>query len=499
MAFVKVVERRQQTALISSYFFRGQAPEHFQRVLGIPAGLTKWRKVREEIFYDSDEAKALSGLIWRMGERNGLDWLVSRLDVLYARGDALLEYAASLNSIDFSKMPVDALRAAFSKFVQKNLDFGPALYYSLMVGPGLEEGIRKRLEKTGRRPESLLLALTSPVKRTEADRELRDFYLLGAEAQEMGLRKALGEKPEKVLKKIAASQPVFARMLKKHLDNYAWLGTRWLAGEAWTMDGLLRRLAAVAKEDCAAKFRELNDAPAKNRAEAQRIIEELGFSKAERETVWAAKEFVYFNSYRTEVFNKAGFLARPLLEEIAKRLRIGYEDLVNCSYEEIESFLSGGAIDRKKVLERKKGYGFFVDEDKTLFLAGRELDDYLEKEAAGAGAVEAVEVKEVRGFPASYGTARGTVRVIMGSKEFGKMRDGDVLVTSMTTPEFVPIMHKASAVVTDEGGILCHAAIVSRELGKPCLIGTKNASKVLKDGETVFVDATVGIVRRARK
>jgi pyruvate, water dikinase len=75
------------------------------------------------------------------------------------------------------------------------------------------------------------------------------------------------------------------------------------------------------------------------------------------------------------------------------------------------------------------------------------------------------------------------------------MVSGDVLVTGMTRPEFVPLMKLASAIVTDEGGITCHAAIVSRELGKPCVIGTKNATKVLRDGMLIEVDAEKGIVR----
>jgi pyruvate,water dikinase len=65
----------------------------------------------------------------------------------------------------------------------------------------------------------------------------------------------------------------------------------------------------------------------------------------------------------------------------------------------------------------------------------------------------------------------------------------------MTRPEFVPLMKKASAIVTAEGGITCHAAIVSRELGIPCVIGTKNATKVLKTGDEIEVDAEKGIVK----
>jgi phosphohistidine swiveling domain-containing protein len=104
---------------------------------------------------------------------------------------------------------------------------------------------------------------------------------------------------------------------------------------------------------------------------------------------------------------------------------------------------------------------------------------------------------EIAGMVACKGYAIGTVRIIPnpGSLSAKKMKEGDILVTSMTRPEFVPLMKKAGAIVTDEGGISCHAAIVSRELNKPCIIGTKNATQSLKNGDEVEVDATRGIIR----
>jgi pyruvate,water dikinase len=86
----------------------------------------------------------------------------------------------------------------------------------------------------------------------------------------------------------------------------------------------------------------------------------------------------------------------------------------------------------------------------------------------------------------------------MTPEEVDKVRNGDVLVSPMTDPYYVPAMVRAGAIVTDEGGILSHAAIVSRELGIPCIVGTGNATSALRDGELVQVDASgdVGYVRR---
>lgn len=104
----------------------------------------------------------------------------------------------------------------------------------------------------------------------------------------------------------------------------------------------------------------------------------------------------------------------------------------------------------------------------------------------------------LKGLGASPGIAVGEVKIVGSEKDISKVKEGDVLVAVMTTPDMVPAMKKASAIVTDEGGMTCHAAIVSRELGVPAVVGTKKATKVLKDGMLVTVDGEKGIVYLGR-
>lgn len=100
----------------------------------------------------------------------------------------------------------------------------------------------------------------------------------------------------------------------------------------------------------------------------------------------------------------------------------------------------------------------------------------------------------ISGTPASPGVYRGRVRRVLLRSDFKKFQAGEVLVTDSTRPEFLPVMKKAGAIVTDEGGLTCHAAVVARELHKPCIVGTKEASRRLKDGDEVEVDAGKGSV-----
>ena len=104
----------------------------------------------------------------------------------------------------------------------------------------------------------------------------------------------------------------------------------------------------------------------------------------------------------------------------------------------------------------------------------------------------------LRGLGASPGVAAGKVKMIPTAKDIGRMEKGDILVTEMTSPDYVPAMKKAAAILTNSGGATCHAAIVSRELGVPCIVGTKNATEVLHDGDLITVDAKMGVVYKGK-
>ncbi len=100
----------------------------------------------------------------------------------------------------------------------------------------------------------------------------------------------------------------------------------------------------------------------------------------------------------------------------------------------------------------------------------------------------------LKGIAASNGIAEGIVKVVKGIQDISSFQEGDILVAEMTEPSMVIMMNKASAIVTDKGGITSHPAIISRELGIPCIVATKTATQVLKDGIKVKVDGARGEV-----
>lgn len=109
---------------------------------------------------------------------------------------------------------------------------------------------------------------------------------------------------------------------------------------------------------------------------------------------------------------------------------------------------------------------------------------------------EVTAVRELKGKTAFPGIVRGLVRIVRTRQDMANFKDNEIIVSGMTDPSYLPIMKRAAAFVTNEGGLLCHAAIVARELKKPCVIGTKFATHAFKEGEMIEVDATAGLVRR---
>ncbi len=107
--------------------------------------------------------------------------------------------------------------------------------------------------------------------------------------------------------------------------------------------------------------------------------------------------------------------------------------------------------------------------------------------------------KQIQGQSASPGRIAGRVRIILTKKDIPKVKEKDILVTRMTSSDFRDIIKNLAGLITDEGGVTSHAAIVSRELNKPCIIDTKNATSVFKDGDFVEVDADKGIIKIIRK
>jgi pyruvate,water dikinase len=207
---------------------------------------------------------------------------------------------------------------------------------------------------------------------------------------------------------------------------------------------------------------------------------------------------VFFKDWRDDIRRFHAYHWSFLFDLLGQKFNVHRDDIGYLTLDEIEKAIRSGVLD-KKIIERRKN-GCVVTLAKRG-LAMQVLDGGIpQKYQDIASEVEHREQeKVVRGKIAQTGLVRGIVKVIRSYHDIKRVQDRDILVANTTHPNYLPAMQKAAAFVTNEGGMISHAAIVARELKKPCIVGTGNATKILMEGDLVEVDAYKGIVKLIKR
>lgn len=266
-------------------------------------------------------------------------------------------------------------------------------------------------------------------------------------------------------------------------ERFKWLSCLDIHNKQWTKKEFRKHIKSFTK------------ASHQKQISFEKVIEELKPSKKDLEYLKMAKRFVYIKDARDDFRRESVFYSANLWKELARRMGISQEDTSYLQDEEIINFLTNEKnISNKIILQRKQGFVLYIGANKKLVCLQGDKIPYALKLFNLVSKGE--QIKEINGRVASNGLARGNVTIVRGVKDLDKVKTGNILVAVSTHPDYVPAMRRSSAIVTDEGGITSHAAIVSREFGIPCIVGTKVATKILKDGDLVEVDANNGVVKK---
>ena len=245
----------------------------------------------------------------------------------------------------------------------------------------------------------------------------------------------------------------------------------------------------------------------KLRAEKARVLklQKQVERSLKREIVSIAQFLRVQGSLRFELKNYwagAEFRFLAMFEEISRRSGIPLvEMLASFKLEDYGAYLADGKkLPKFEIKKRRHYYSFIKIGKMEKFISGKKA----QKEVRRILGKESKPSLELLGTPANAGHVEGRVRIVSASglaeleESLAKFEDGNILVTTMTQPNMVFLMKKAAAIVTDQGGMTSHAAVASREFGLPCIVGTNFATKRLKDGDLVEVDANKGIVRKKK-
>lgn len=221
-------------------------------------------------------------------------------------------------------------------------------------------------------------------------------------------------------------------------------------------------------------------------------------NQEEQKFLELAPYIIFFKDWRDDLRRMHCYSWTFLFEEFAKEWNVKYEEVGYLTLDEIENAIEKKSNPKEIIARRKENPCIVTCLDKELKITVFDKN-IPEKYTQILAEIENRGKKEIiKGLVAFKGIIKGKVKIVRSYHDIKNVEIGDILVANTTHPTYLPAMQKAAAFVTNEGGIISHAAIVAREMKKPCIVGTKNATKILKDGDIVEVDAEKGMVRKIR-
>ena len=380
---------------------------------------------------------------------------------------------------DYSNASEETLLKDFKELYTNNLDFVGVLSSLNLTVPALTDELQNRavlpmLKKLGRENElNQLMGLFS-----QSPKE--SFYL---------------EEEAELLRLVAIrGSGKFEDTFESHFKKWSKMAFG-SAHKLLTREQFLRRIEQVKNPE--SQLKEMAERRVRTEKEIQAWVELLGFGEKEKAWLKLIRGLLYQKTGEDYLFSLLEFVFMNFFKEIAKREKISLDQAQRLTVDETIALLEGKTVDVDELNKRRKAALLIQFKEEQIVLSGAEAEKLHKKIIGDVAPKKFSGVLEGQtGFP---GMVKGKARLIHHITHLEQLEDGEILVTAATNPAFVIAMKKAAAIVTDEGGITCHAAIISRELKKPCVVGTKYAVQFLRTGDMLEVDAANGKVKKLNR
>lgn len=424
-------------------------------------------------------------------------WL-NRLKPLKKLGQKMIDYYLDKNNLD--KMTAD-LQAEQSKLEEifERTDMANLTKLADREIMELYVQFRKRYiewYKIGWLVEPISLRSEDLLK--EAGIAQKNISLLTAAEKDSFSKRELKDMLEIAVHKKAGEN--VGQLFEAHARKYFWIHNSYYAAGVLGTNHFKKELAGVLRQYPQPEkyLGGMNAADREAIAKKNKLVAELGIGEKVRQLVELVSRFVWLQDYRKEYVLRANHCLNVILREIGRRKKFTETEMAYTVPRDIPRIMEG-LFSKTELRKRMKNclitWKEFHD-DYVLFTGAEALRkaEQVFKETSPSQ-----EIIEIQGLSANIGRRTGTAFVTFDPKDAKKMGDGEILVTSMTSPEFIEAMKKAGALATDEGGTTSHAAILAREFGLPCVVGTKIATKAIKTGDYIEVDGNHGFVRKLEK
>ncbi len=285
----------------------------------------------------------------------------------------------------------------------------------------------------------------------------------------------------------------YTRALAYHTQKWQWFPCYNPCDDPYTVKHYKRELQHYTPASAREKLAAIKREQGQHRKKYKKFLQSIKNHQLKK-LIRITNMVCYYRERRNDIRREGLRDIRFLYERIGQKLGLNVKEVCYMTNNEIKRSLRVHqlVVSKKQIRSRIEQYVIFAGLRHNILLDNsREIDVIIK-----AIRKKEQQQTEVKGQPAFGGRVKGKVHVVNHIGKLNTFKQRGILVASMTGPDYVPAMKKATAVVTDEGGITCHAAVVCREFSVPCIVGTKFATKVFKDGDSVEVDAERGIVKK---
>ncbi|MBU0470982.1 MAG: hypothetical protein KKF65_00010 [Nanoarchaeota archaeon] len=423
-------------------------------------------------FYYGDEYFLLGEAVFFKYEHDN-DFFNKIFSNIYKIGDDLLLLSEEIGKNNYRNKSLSELLLIFKDFSKKYLLFSLALAsHSLQLL--IEKKLKKHLKNKDSADEDLSI-LSFPKKYNFVSLERLGLLEIALLLGKNSITK-LEELPDDLLKKIVS-----------HTKEFGWINSRGGYSNPWSERNIFERALSV-MDDAEEKILEFKNNNSFHRKKLRSLCKELKLDNSMMSLVEIAQELVYFRTYRTDYLAKIFFNIKPLLDAIANLRGLSYKELLHLRIKELEDNILVSKSDIKK---RTDNFLVLNIKPHELIYSFDSVEiEYLRTKFCDHFSTSS----EIIGKTVFKGKVVGRAKIVCHESDLKKVCVGDILVSPMTAPNFIVAMENAAAFVTDEGGFTCHVAIIAREMKKPCIVGTRNATKLLKDDDLIEVDANIGVV-----
>jgi phosphohistidine swiveling domain-containing protein len=412
----------------------------------------------------------------------------------------LKNYILEISKIELNKIDLEEVSRIYLEVYEYIKEFSglssldiDSIDYVLEMGikSKLEEFMNKKKNDLGKL-NSYYNILTTPKEISYVSKERLKLYRLIEEIQnDLGLSKLFELDTQLILEKVDSK---FIEKIQMLVENYWWTSLSWNSDNEKSIKDYIDEIKSVihnneiAKEKIAQEY--LNQEEVK--IKKLQISKELGFDEEFLQYLEVFENYAIIHDYRKEIQMKFTQMMRKLVAEIARRSEVRYDDLMWCWPPEVQEVILTKKLPKELIDKRKDAILTIITENNVEEYVGMDAKKKKTEELNSSTS----KITNFQGAIASVGKVAGMAKICYSHQDaLKKIKEGDILVTGMTTPDFAHAMKKAGAIVTDEGGVTCHAAIISRELGIPCIIATDIATKTINDGDLIEVNANHGVVK----